>query len=103
MGARPASASGLSVLVLFPRWQRELAMNLKLHLLESFSAQGSDGAAYKVRAYERMAQDPSIGDGQEHWQSTGVIEFRLDDGSLIDARADGSMRVLHTGVGLARR
>ncbi len=78
-------------------------MNLKLHLLESFSALGSDGASYKVRAYERMVQDPSVSDGQEHWQSSGVVEYRLDDGSLIDARADGSMRVLHTGVELTRR
>jgi hypothetical protein len=78
-------------------------MNLKLHLLESFSAQGADGATYKVRAYERMSEDPSVSDGQEHWQSTGVIEYRLDDGSLVDAHADGSMRVVRSGVALTRR
>jgi len=78
-------------------------MNLKLHLLESFSALGSDGVAYKVRAYERMAQDPSLNDGQEHWQSTGVLEYRLEDGALIDARADGSMRIVHNGVTLTRK
>jgi hypothetical protein len=78
-------------------------MNLKLHLLESFGALGSDGVAYKVRAYERMAQDPSLHDGQELWQSTGVLEYRLDDGALIDARADGSMRIVHNGVTLTRR
>lgn len=78
-------------------------MNLKLHLLESFSAQGSDGATYKVRGYERMAQDPSLSDGQEHWQSTGVLEYRLEDGALIDARSDGSMRIVHNGVTLKRQ
>jgi hypothetical protein len=78
-------------------------MNLKLQLLESFSALGSDGAAYKVRGYERMAQDPSLSDGQEHWQSTGVVEYRLEDGALIDARADGSMHIVHSGVALTRK
>ncbi|MBN8508923.1 MAG: hypothetical protein J0L57_09960 [Burkholderiales bacterium] len=77
-------------------------MNLKLHLLETFGAKGSDGAAYKVRAYERLAQDPSISDGQEHWLPTGVVEYRLDDGALIDAHVDGSMRVVHSGVQLTR-
>jgi len=78
-------------------------MNLKPHLLESFSALGSDGAPYKVRAYERMVQDPSLNDGQEHWQSSGVLEYRLEDGALVDARADGSMRIVHSGVALTRQ
>lgn len=78
-------------------------MSLKLHLLETFSAVGSDGAAYKVRGYERMVLDPSLNDGNEHWQPTGVVEYRLDDGALIDARGDGSMRVVHSGVTLSRR
>jgi hypothetical protein len=77
-------------------------VNLKLHLLETFGAKGSDGVAYKVRAYERLAQDPSISDGQERWLPTGVVEYRLDDGALIDAHADGSMRVVHSGVRLTR-
>jgi hypothetical protein len=77
-------------------------MQIKLHLLDSFNAQGSDGASYKVRGYERMAQDPSLNDGQEHWQSTGVLEYRLDDGALIDVHPDGSMRIVHNGVALMR-
>jgi hypothetical protein len=81
----------------------EITMNLKLHLLESFSALGSDGVAYKVRGYERLAQDPSLNDGQERWQSTGVLEYRLDDGALIDAHADGTMRIVHSGVALTRQ
>jgi hypothetical protein len=77
-------------------------MNLKLHLLETFGARGSDGAGYKVRAYERMAQDLSLNDGQERWLPTGVVEYRLDDGALVDAHGDGSMRVVHSGVQLTR-
>jgi len=75
-------------------------MSLKLQLLQSFSARGSDGATYKVRAYERLVPDPSLNDGQEHWQSTGVLEYRLEDGALVDARADGSMQVVRSGVQL---
>lgn len=77
-------------------------MNLKLHLLETFGARGSDGAAYKVRAYERMVEDPSLNDGQEHWLPTGIVEYRLEDGALVDAHGDGSMRVVHSGVQLTR-
>lgn len=77
-------------------------MSLKLHLLETFGAKGSDGALYKVCAYERMVRDPSISDGQDHWLSTGVVEYRLDDGALIDAQANGAMRVVHNGVELVR-
>ncbi len=82
--------------------EREWTVNLKLHLLESFGAVGSDGKAYKVRAYERLVEDPSFNDGQDHWQPSGVLEYRLDDGALIDARADGSMHVVHSGVALKR-
>lgn len=78
-------------------------MNLKLHLLESFAAVGSDGKPYKVRAYERLVQDPSFGEGQENWQSSGIVEYRLDDGALIDVRADGSMHVVHSAVVLTRK
>lgn len=74
-------------------------MELRLHLLDSFLAQGSDGGTYKVRAYERLAPDASLADG-EHWESTGVTEYRLDDGRLVDAQPDGSMRIARTGVAL---
>jgi hypothetical protein len=77
-------------------------MNIKLQLLESFNAQGVDGATYKVRGYERMVEDPNLHDGQEHWQSTGVVEYRLDDGTLLDVRPDGTLRVAATGRELAR-
>jgi hypothetical protein len=77
-------------------------MDLKLHLLDSFPAQGSDGKDYKVCAYERMRRDETIHDGQERWLSTGVTELRLAGGDQIGAGNDGSMTVLHNGITLKR-
>ncbi len=75
-------------------------MDHKLHLLESFSARGSDGAMYKVCAFERLARDTSLADGLEHWEPTGVAEYRLADGDLVDVARDGSMRIAGKGVEL---
>ena len=75
-------------------------MELRLQLLETFLAQGSDGATYKVRAYDRLARDASLADGGEHWEPTGVVEYRLDDGRMVDARADGTLRIAATDITL---
>jgi hypothetical protein len=72
-------------------------MDLRLQHLESFFAQGSDGARYKVRAYERLAPDPSLAGG-EHWASTGQAEYRLDDGRQVAVGADGTLRIAGSGV-----
>jgi hypothetical protein len=77
-------------------------MDLKLHLLESFPARGSDGKDYKVCAYERMRRDDTVHDGQEHWLPTGVTEFRLDSGEQIEAHTDGSMKLLQSDVALKK-
>jgi hypothetical protein len=77
-------------------------MDLKLQLLDSFSARGSDGKDYKVCAYERMSRDDTVHDGLERWLPTGVTEYRLASGELIDARADGTLAVLHSGVTLQK-
>ncbi|MBX3599666.1 MAG: hypothetical protein KF863_03525 [Rubrivivax sp.] len=78
-------------------------MDLKLQFLESFPARGSDGAAYKVMAYERLRHDDSVPDAQEqHWVSTGVQEFRLDSGELVEQAAGGVLRVVRSGVVLER-
>lgn len=66
-------------------------MDRKLHLLESFTAHGSDGRNYKVLGYEHLAKDQSLADGLEHWEPTGQSEYRLDDGRRVDVRPDGSM------------
>lgn len=75
-------------------------MDRKLHLLESFSVRGSDGATHKVCAFEHLARDVSLADGLEHWEPTGVTEYRLADGDRVDVARDGSMRVLGKGLEL---
>ena len=76
-------------------------MDKKLHLLESFTARGSDGATYKVCGYEHLVRDESL-IGEEHWEPTGQAEYRLDNGQRIEMARDGSMRVAGTGVQLLR-
>lgn len=78
-------------------------MDHKLHLLESFTAQGADGSTYKVCGFERMAKDESLVDGQEHWEPTGMLEYRLAEGDLVNVAPDGSMCVARTGVELRGR
>ena len=77
-------------------------MDRKLHLLESFSAKGSDGAMYKVCGYEHLVRDESLLDGREHWESTGEAEYRLDSGEHVEVRRDGSMRIVNSGIKLTR-
>jgi hypothetical protein len=77
-------------------------MDIKLQLLESFQARGSDGQLYKVMGYERLARDESVPAAIERWEPTGTSEYRLADGSLIDAQRDGSLRVHNSGVALER-
>jgi hypothetical protein len=78
-------------------------MDQKLHLLESFTARGSDGSTYRVCGFERLAKDESLVDGQEHWEPTGVVEYRLAEGDRVDVGSDGSMRVATTGIALSIR
>lgn len=76
-------------------------MDLRLHLLDSFSARGSDGMEYKVCAYDRLARDLSV--PGEHWESTGQAEYRLADGRRIQVERDGSMQIAGSGVQLQAR
>lgn len=75
-------------------------MQKKLHFLESFTVQGSDGQPYKVCGYEHMVQNDAVNDGLEHWEPTGVAEYRLQDGRRVDVHADGRMVIADTGVRL---
>ncbi len=75
-------------------------MDKKLHLLESFSALGADGRAYKVMAYEHLVRPAPPVDGQDHWEATGQIEYRLADGSRVDAQPDGGLLVHGSGLRL---
>jgi hypothetical protein len=74
-------------------------MELRLQLLETLMATGSDGASYKLCAYDRLAHDPAFADG-DHWLSTGTIEYRLADGRRVDVDRDGSAHIAGSGVRL---
>jgi hypothetical protein len=76
-------------------------MERKLHLLDSFFAQGSDGMRYKVCAYEHLVRDETVMVAMDQWEPTGIVEYRLADGGRIDTRRDGSMSVAATGVALS--
>jgi hypothetical protein len=78
------------------------AMDVKLQLLESFHAHGSDGQTYKVFGYERLARDESVPSAIEHWQPTGTSEYRLADGRFVDERDDGSLHIERSDVVLSR-
>lgn len=73
-------------------------MDLRLQLLETFTAQGSDGSPYKVCAFDRLARDPSAAGDQ--WESTGTIEYRLEDGRGLQVHRDGTARVDRSDVTL---
>jgi hypothetical protein len=75
-------------------------MEKKLHWLESFRAEGSDGEAYKVVAYEHLLRVDPGAHGRELWESTGLTEYRLASGERVDVAADGAMRVVASGVEL---
>lgn len=75
-------------------------MDKKLHLLDSFTARGSDGASYKVCGYEHLVKSDALLDGQEHWEPTGVTEYRLAEGDRVDVGPDGKMRIASSGVEL---
>jgi hypothetical protein len=77
-------------------------MDLKLSLLDTFPARGADGKVYKVCAYERLRRDETLADGQEHWLPTGVSEYRLDSGDLVDVGRDDALTVARSGLRLVR-
>jgi len=75
-------------------------VDTKLHLLDSFPAKGTDGASYKVMAYEHLRRVDLLADGQDHWEPVGLTEYRLASGERVDAPREGVMRVVATGVEL---
>jgi hypothetical protein len=77
-------------------------MDKKLHFLDSFAARGSDGAAYKVIAYEHLLRVDLLADGQDQWEPSGLTEYRLATGERVDVTPDGMMRVAPTRVELQR-
>lgn len=75
-------------------------MDMQLHFLESFMAKGSDGARYKVMGYERMAPDVPFTHVAQEWESTGVAEYHLTDGRLVEVERDGTMHIAGSSVQL---
>jgi hypothetical protein len=74
-------------------------MDIRLQLLESFGATGSDGQYYKVRGYERLSLVPGSAD---QWEPTGVAEYRLENGRHVEVDKDQVMRVAGSGILLSR-
>jgi hypothetical protein len=73
-------------------------MELRLQLLESHHAKGSDGSRYKVCAYDRLVLVPGTTDD---WEPSGQVEYRLEDGRRVDVAKDGTMCIAGTDVALA--
>lgn len=71
---------------------------LHLHFLESFMTKGSDGASYKVLAYERMAPQVHLTHTGDTWEPTGVAEYHLKDGRLVDVDREGTLRIAGSNV-----
>lgn len=63
-------------------------MELRLRLLDSLVASGSDGNKYKVCAYDRLVLVPGTTDD---WEPCGQVEYRLEDGRRVDVSKDGTM------------
>jgi hypothetical protein len=78
-------------------------MEKMLHLLETFTAKGSDGKDYAVRAYEHLARLEAVPDLQGQWEPTGVVEYKLADGGRIDVDTHGGMTLRGSGVKLEPR
>lgn len=78
-------------------------MNHRLRLLETFVAQDLQGVHYKVCGYEHLVQPPSLPDLPQHWEPTGVAEYKLAGGEHVDFQSDGQLRVAATGLCLNRQ
>jgi hypothetical protein len=76
-------------------------MDKRLHLLETFPMQGNDGNRYVVCGYEHLARLDGSPDLEQHWQPTGVAEYRLASGEHVAVDRDGVMTVASTGVTLS--
>jgi hypothetical protein len=77
-------------------------MEKMLHLLETFTARGSDGKAYVVHGYEHLARLDAGPGVQGQWEPTGLAEYKLADGRHVSVDKDGAMRVPDIGLRLER-
>lgn len=77
-------------------------MEKKLHLLETFNAQGSDGKPYVVHGYEHLARVETLSAMPEQWEPTGDAEYKLADGRHVEMNGENQLYVPDTGVKLER-
>ncbi|CAG1017590.1 hypothetical protein BURC_02254 [Burkholderiaceae bacterium] len=77
-------------------------MEKLLHLLESFTARGSDGKTYFVHGYEHLVRVDVLPSPQGQWEPTGQAEYKLADGRCVEVDHQGVMRVAGTEVTLER-
>ncbi|MDE2402020.1 MAG: hypothetical protein KGL90_10180 [Burkholderiales bacterium] len=78
-------------------------METRLNRLESIPVHDAHGNTYTVHAYERLARVYTLQDPAREWEPTGVAEYKLDTGEHVDVDADGSFRIVETGVHLERK
>jgi hypothetical protein len=78
-------------------------MEKMLHLLETFTARGSDGRNHVVHGYEyltRLDEVPTSAPGQ--WEPTGLAEYKLADGRHVSVDKNGAMGLPEIGLRLER-
>jgi hypothetical protein len=77
-------------------------MEKMLHLLETFSARGSDGKVYVVHGYEHLARLDEVPGAPMQWEPTGLVEYKLLDGRHVSVDGTGAMSLAGSGVRLER-
>lgn len=77
-------------------------METMLHLLETFSARGSDGRDYTVHGYEQLARVDAAPTVLGSWEPTGLAEYKLSDGRHVSVDKGGAMGLPEIGLRLER-
>lgn len=77
-------------------------MDKRLHLLETFTARGSDGQVYVIHGYEHLVQMDMLQDRPDQWEPTGQAEYKAADGRPVRVGSDGTMRLERSNVTLQR-
>lgn len=77
-------------------------MDKQLRRLETFTAHGSDGSLYTVHGFEHLAHVGTLTGGQEQWEPTGQVEYKLDTGEMVQVHRDGRMELADGRISLER-
>jgi hypothetical protein len=96
---RRRKRSQLGIALNHPGDEKGNKMEKRLRLLETTPMQGSDGQRYVVRAYEHQAA--VICGVEEHWEPTGLAEYKLDSGRHVRVDGAGRMTIAGTDVTLS--